>query len=157
MALDIRRISTGLVATAALIGAAACGRGAEPAPGDELTRELEAAAKPSQAAIDISPIEQGLPGVQRKAPIESRATVRPVARRTTRPQVKAPTRQAERAQPEPRPTVEEPQSQGDATAQDAPAMPTPAPATRPQVQPAPPGGYTPMGEIIRRAPFPINP
>ena len=39
----------------------------------------------------------------------------------------------------------------------APATVRPAPVVRPAVTPAPRGGYKTMGEIIRKAPFPINP
>lgn len=37
----------------------------------------------------------------------------------------------------------------------APATPRPSPTNA--VSPAPPGGYKTMGELIRKAPFPINP
>ena len=45
----------------------------------------------------------------------------------------------------------------------APVAPTPdparpqAPSAKPAMNPAPPGGYKSMGELIRKAPFPINP
>jgi hypothetical protein len=32
-----------------------------------------------------------------------------------------------------------------------------APSAKPAMNPAPPGGYKSMGELIRKAPFPINP
>ena len=38
-----------------------------------------------------------------------------------------------------------------------PAAPTPAPTPTPTPTPRRPGGYSTMGDIMRKAPFPINP
>ena len=43
----------------------------------------------------------------------------------------------------------------DSVAAAAPATPRPLPAS--SIAPPPPGGYKTMGELIRKAPFPINP
>jgi hypothetical protein len=63
------------------------------------------------------------------------------------------------------PVIQAPATVAETTAPSAPARDSaiaPAPATqRPSaagaISPPPPGGYKSMGEIIRKAPFPINP
>jgi hypothetical protein len=135
------------IGIAALAGLAACGGGnATQATGD-LQRDLQLAS--SQQALELLPnaprtavvsaIEQTGTAEPAPAPTKTRTpVVRPKPRRVA-PQARvvrapspAPGRQVER--PSPRPTF-------DANV----------------ISPAPPGGYKTMGEIIRNAPFPINP
>jgi hypothetical protein len=135
------------IGIAALAGLAACGGGnATQATGD-LQRDLQLAS--SQQGLELVPnatrtqvvsaIEQTGTAEPAPAPTKTRTpVVRPTPRRVA-PQARvvrapapAPERQVER--PSSRPTF-------DANV----------------ISPPPPGGYKTMGEIIRNAPFPINP
>jgi hypothetical protein len=139
------RLTLGL---AALAGLAACGGGGNTtqASGD-LQRDLQLAG--SQPSLELLPnasrtavvsaIEQTGTAEPAPSPTKVRAPVARPAPRRVAPQATvarapspAPQRQIER--PSPRPTF-------DANV----------------ISPAPPGGYKTMGEIMRNAPFPINP
>ncbi|HEX6053943.1 MAG TPA: hypothetical protein VFZ21_31950, partial [Gemmatimonadaceae bacterium] len=73
-----------------------------------------------------------------RAPAKPAVRPAPVRRATPRPA------------PVPAPVEREP-----AAPVDAPA--TPRPSSKPATQPPPPGGFKTMEEMIRKAPFPINP
>ena len=139
------RLTLGLATLAAL---AACGGKSTPVQANgDLQRDLQLAS--SQQGIELLPnaprttvvsaIEQTGTAEPAPAPTKTRTpVVRPKPRRVA-PQARverapspAPGRQVER--PSPRPTF-------DANV----------------ISPPPPGGYKTMGEIIRNAPFPINP
>jgi hypothetical protein len=106
----------------------------------------------------VSAIEEIPTAKPQKAPTRS------VTQRGTKPQpAPQPTKRqvAEAPAPDPEPEVEQPtpqQATQPAPTAKEPALPAPRPATTGRgAQPAPPGGYKTVGEIIRNAPFPINP
>lgn len=142
-----------LVAAAVSLAAlAACGRPA-PATDATLQRDLDLAkgrglelAPQGSARSTLSADELSPPG--------NRA-------RSTAPQVsKSPApRQAAPARTEPQVAEHQapaPQSH-DSVVAIAPAPATPRPSAPGAISPPPPGGYKTMGELIRKAPFPINP
>jgi hypothetical protein len=139
------RLTLGLATLAAL---AACGGKSTPVQAnDDLQRDLQLAS--SQQGIELVPnapritvvsaIEQTGTAEPAPAPTKTRTPVVRPTPRAVAPQarvVRAPSPAAERQveRPSPRPTF-------DANV----------------ISPPPPGGYKTMGEIIRNAPFPINP
>src|SRR5437867_6599945 len=138
-----------MIVAATLSGVAACSQSA-PSANDALRRDLELArgqglelAPRGAGQATVSAVELVPQGT--RAPSSSGSSQRatapaPATRHETIAQAPAPS---------PSPA-------------DAPA-PATAPATqrpvsnRPAVNPPPPGGYKTMGELIRKAPFPINP
>ncbi len=172
---------------AAVLGAAACSRPAAPADGagdDALRRDLEAAQ--SQAAVDtrptrtqfVSPLELGR-AADRAAPAAARSAPRPTTA-AKEPARSAPrtTRVARVARPAPA-RVAAPASTADAPHEpdaEAPNAPIPVEAPVPEpprdepivaapsrpADPTPPpprrrGPVWTTGDVIRNAPFPINP
>lgn len=129
------------------------GCGTQGAPDDDLQRDLDRA---RTSAIDLLPRAGGqqvvsdvesVPAGTRSAR-ETPAPVRAPAKPAVTP---APVRRATpRPAPDPAPVEREP-----AAPVDAPA--TPRPSSKPATQPPPPGGFKTMEEMIRKAPFPINP
>lgn len=121
-----------LVTLVTLALAAACGR--QPAIDDQMRKDLEAA---SAASVEFAPMGGGtavVSGVEQVQPSQPR--VAPV-RRTNAP-AQTPPREQPQAQPSKEPAAV-------------------SPASRPKVQPPPPGGYKTVDEVIRNAPFPIKP
>ncbi len=147
-----------LAATLALMAVAACGKPA--APSEDLRRDLELAGSDLQFVPTgghtevISSIERA-PGTP--APLVTSVTQRQAPAPTVRrPQVRAPEAQ-------PAPVAQAPVASASAAqAPSGPAIvPVPVPSVaRPAPAPTPkgpPGGYKTVGEVIRDAPFPINP
>lgn len=129
----------------ALVALAACSSKAD--VDEQLRRDLEAA---SAGAIELAPkgtatkVVSGVEQVPRAIP-------RPTAPRPKAPPVES-RRVAESQDPAPTP---EPRVVQQAPVSNEPAATRPTAA--PRVQPAPPGGYKTVDEVIRSAPFPIKP
>src|SRR5438094_86400 len=128
------RVLTGLLVAAV----AACGRRATVAD-DSLRRDLDLArgqglelAPQSGSQMTVSAEELGPAGSR------ARRNERPLASRVTKATPPAPTA-----------------ARRDSVVAIAPA--TPRPSAQSAISPPPPGGYKTMGELIRKAPFPINP
>ena len=141
-----------IAAAVGLAALAACGRTA-PATDAALQRDLDLAkgqglelAPQGSARSTLSADELSPPGTH------ARSTALQVSKSP------APRRQATPARSEPRVVAEHqapaPQSH-DSVVATAPA--TPRPSAAGAISPPPPGGYKTMGELIRKAPFPINP
>lgn len=140
-----------IAAAVSLAALAACGRTA-PATDAALQRDLNLAkgqglelAPQGSARSTLSADELSPPGTH--------------ARSTAQQVSKSPTpRQAATVRSEPR-VVAEHQAPAapshDSVVAAAPA--TPRPSAAGAISPPPPGGYKTMGELIRKAPFPINP
>jgi hypothetical protein len=159
------RLSIGTFALAAL---AACSHSAEqPALSDDLKQDLAkagggdvqlagAAMTPKVEFVSASERTKS-PAPSPKAPSVSRA---PSASRGTKAVVKS-VKHDTPAPAEPSIRAEEP---APVVVQEAPPVPEPVPvragrpeAPRPSTQREPPGGWRTPGQIIRNAPFPINP
>ena len=128
------------VASVSMLLLAACSRA--PDMDADLKRDLEAA---SAGSIELAPSGAGtnvVSAIESKQPVQPQVT--PV--RQTQSPARTPKRET--------PTIAQ-------TGQPAAAVSTEPTAQRPlpasSVQPAPPGGYKTMGQVIRNAPFPINP
>lgn len=142
-----------LAALALLAGLAACSdAGASPEPDAELRRELDAAKlemRPTGAGTDfVGAIEQ----VPRAAVAPSAPRPREVARQAPR--------RAQPPQPAPAPQVvsaPEPVEAEEMTFDPAPVARRPVQQATPAISPPPPGGYKSVNEVMRNAPFPINP
>ena len=155
---------------AALLAAAACGRSSK-APDDALLQDLQQA---SGTGVELAP--QGNRAQQVVSAIEMTPSAKPaperrIVRRAAQP--KAPTYAAAPApaREEPAPAVEPTKEPEPAPSVQPTPEPTPAPATQsrrpdapmPLPLPAPSrrsgrhGGYSTEAEVIRNAPFPINP
>jgi len=144
-----------MVAAVGLAALAACGRTA-PATDAALQRDLDLAkgqglelapqgsARSTLSADELAPVGSKVrstaPRVS-KAPAPRRATSAP-----SEPQV------AERQAPAPQAPAKQSR---DSVVATAPA--TQRPSAAGAISPPPPGGYKTMGELIRKAPFPINP
>jgi hypothetical protein len=128
------------VASVSLLLLAACSRTSE--MDADLKRDLDAA---SAGNIELAPSgakTNVVSAIESKQPLQPKVT--PVR------QTKAP---AKTPRPE---TPQVTQTGTPATGVSAePTAQRPLPAS--SVQPAPPGGYKTMGQVIRQAPFPINP
>jgi hypothetical protein len=156
------------LASAALLMGAACSRTAEqPALSDDLKQDLARAgggssdvqlAGSSNGRVDVVSAAERTDGAiaAPKAPTVSRA---PSAVRGKTAVVKS-ARKATPAPAEPSPRAAEVAPAEVRTEEPAPE-PTPAQdrprAPRPSTQREPPGGWRTPGEVIRNAPFPINP
>lgn len=153
----MRRIRLMVAGMVAAVGMAACSSGdAKPV---DLGRELDVATGDTSGLLPNRGGTQFVSEIER-TPGPVPAVAAPVKRATPTP----------RAQPKPVEapvTVKEPQPQAEAVA-TAPAPTTaPAPSAVPSSTPTPSsvptptprrkGGYSTMGDIIRRAPFPITP
>lgn len=159
------RLSIGTFALAAL---AACSHSAEqPALSDDLKQDLAKAgggdvqlagvAQTSKVEFVSATERSNSPTPSPKAPTVSRA---PSASRGTKAVVKSVKHDAP-APAEPTVRAEEP---APVEVKQAPPEPEPVPARagrpeapRPSTQREPPGGWRTPGQIIRNAPFPINP
>ena len=150
--------SLSLAATLALVAVAACGKPAT--PGEDLRRDLELAGSdlqltPTGGRTDVISSIERTPGTPapRVTSVASRQAPAPPVRR---PQVRAP--EARSAPVAQAPVASAAVSQ---TPSEPATIPTPVPpVARPRPTPAPqghPGGYKTVGEVIRDAPFPINP
>jgi hypothetical protein len=145
------------VVTAVMLAAVAACRNDDPGIGNDLEQDL-AAARASSLELAPSGRKTEVVSAVERLPAGTRAA----APRQAPPARSTPARQtAARSAPEPRPA---PTSRAPARVAQAPdtavTAPAPAPAPRPQpvhTQQAPPGGYKSVGEVIRDAPFPINP
>ena len=155
-----------------LAGIAACGQQAQQ-PSEDLRRDLDQLGAtgiqlaPNGAGTQvISAIEQSPTGTKTPAKAQPRAIQTPSAPRIKAPAAPAPTAVAEAPQPMPevkpveravpQPVVAE-QPVAVETAPSAPAAGRPAPLPIPSTQRAPRGGWKTTGDVIRNAPFPINP
>jgi len=157
------RLTLVTVAFAALAG---CSRTAEPpALSDDLKADLaQAGAGDVQLAGAAGPRVEVVSAAERvdgavaapKAPAKARTTS---ATRGTSATTRSP-RQESPAAAQPAPTAQE---TAPAEAPTAAPVPEPAPAQRrpqaplPSTQREPPGGWKTPGQVIRNAPFPINP
>lgn len=130
---------------AAAVALAACS--GKPAVDDQLRQDLEAA---SAGAIELAPMGNGTKVVSGVEQVR-RETPRPTAPRPKAPPVES-ERVAESQDPAPTP---EPRVVQQAPVNNEPTATRPTSA--PRVQPAPPGGYKTVDEVIRNAPFPIKP
>ena len=139
-----------IAAAVSLAALAACGRTA-PATDAALQRDLDLAkgqglelAPRGSARSTLSADELSPPGIR------ARSTAQQVSK-SPAPHRVAPARAepqvAERQAPAPQ--------SHDSIVATAPA--TPRPSAAGAISPPPPGGYKTMGELIRTAPFPINP
>jgi hypothetical protein len=130
-----------------LSGAAACSQSA-PSANDALRRDLELARG------------QGLELAPRGAGQATVSAVELVPQGTRAPSSSGSTQRAKAPAPSAKPAaVAEAPAAAPAespAATTAPATERPV-STRPAMNPPPPGGYKTMGELIRKAPFPINP
>ena len=147
---------TRLTASLAALFLAACAPGAADEPlADDLQRDLDMA---RGTAVELAPRSGGQQVVSAIESTPAAAKPRPVAKAPTRTPTPTP------PQPAPVPVVAEvePEPEVEAPAPE-PVRATPAPvgAGRPTPVPsqrkAPPGGWKSPSEVIRNAPFPINP
>lgn len=114
---------------------AACGR--QSTMDEAMKADLDAA---SAGAIELAPMGTAtkvVSGIESKNPTQPRVT----ASRTVRAPARTPN----------------PETSQVTQASRTPDPVATRPATRPAVQPPPPGGYKTVGEVIRNAPFPIKP
>ena len=138
-----------------LAALAACGRTA-PSTDAGLQRDLDLAkgqglelvpqgsARSTLSADELSPSGNRAPSTAQrvsKSPASHQAAPARSAPQVAEPQV------AQQQTPEPQ--------AHDSVVATAPA--TPRPSAADAISPPPPGGYKTMGELIRKAPFPINP
>ena len=139
-----------IAAAVSLAALAACGRTA-PATDASLQRDLDLAkgqglelAPQGSARSTLSADELSPPGT-RTTSTAQQVSKSPAPRRAAaaRPQPQV----AEHQTPAPQ--------SHDSVVAAAPA--TPRPSAAGAISPPPPGGYKTMGELIRKAPFPINP
>jgi hypothetical protein len=151
------RPNTTLAALAAAVLLGACLRGdAEQALADDLQRDLDMA---GGTAVELAPKAGGQQVVSDLESTPPAPQPRPIARAPRKPptpptpqpaatpvlaEVEAPEPEVSAPAPTPAATVEAPVGAG---------RPTPIPAR----QKAPPGGWKTPSEVIRNAPFPINP
>jgi len=126
-----------LLLASSAIFAAGCGRAA--AMDDGMKEDLQAA---SAATMELAPVAGG-----QKVVSAIEQTPRP---ETAQRAPHGPS-QAETESHTPNPQRQDCSQQ----VADGPAAQKPLPAS--SVRPAPPGGYKSMGEVLRKAPFPINP
>jgi|1185.fasta_scaffold92429_1 hypothetical protein len=145
-----------IVAAVSLAALAACGRTA-PASDAALQRDLDLAkgqglelAPQGDARSTLSADELVPSGNRTKSTVQT-ASKAATPRRATPTQSEP--KVAQRESPA-IPAVAAPQS-NDSVVAIAPA--TPRPSAAGAISPPPPGGYKTMGELIRKAPFPINP
>lgn len=141
----MRRYIYRIAPIAAALALAACS--GTPAVDEQLRQDLEAA---SAGAIELAPMGGGTKVVSGVEQVR-RETPRPTAPRPKASPVQS-GRVTESRDPAPAP---EPR-----VVQQAPVSNEPAatrPVSAPKVQPAPPGGYKTVDEVIRNAPFPIKP
>jgi hypothetical protein len=154
------------LAAVAFVTLAGCSRPAEPpALSDDLKQDLaRAGAADVQLAGAASPRVEVVSAAERvdgavaapKAPTKSRTTSAARGTRASTPSAREATPAA--AQPAPRPGETAP-----AAAPTATPAPEPVPTQRrpqapqPSTQREPPGGWKTPGQVIRNAPFPINP
>ena len=141
----MRRYIHRMAPIAAAAALAACA--GKPAVDDQLRQDLEAA---SAGAIELAPMGTGTKVVSGVEQVR-RETPRPTAPRRQAPPVES-ERVAESQDPAPTP---EPRVVQQAPVNNEPTATRPTSA--PRVQPAPPGGYKTVDEVIRNAPFPITP
>jgi outer membrane biosynthesis protein TonB len=155
-----------VTAALALLGAGACSKPA-PVPADELTQDLARAnggglelAPRSGGLQVVSDVELGRPPQKQSA---FKAAPTPQRRPVPKPAPRA-IRVAAAPVPAPEPTrapVPEPAPTPAPERAPEPEMaPMPAPRPRPAATPTqkePPGGWSSVGDVIRRAPFPIKP
>ena len=163
-----RRITLASASIAALLATAACGGRSTSTPDDALLRDLEQAsgtgvalATPNARTQVVSAIELGS---STKAAPERR-----VVRRAATPKAPSYAAAPAPAKEEPAPAVVPTKEPEPAPSVQTLPEPTPAPATAsrrpeaPMPMPLPTprsgrhGGYKTVGEVIRNAPFPINP
>jgi hypothetical protein len=129
------------VASVSVLLLAACSRTSE--VDADLKRDLEAA---SAGSIELAPSgtkTNVVSAIESKQPqVQPRVT---------------PVRQTKAPAKTPKPEMPQVTQTGTpaAAVSTEPAAQRPLPAS--SVQPAPPGGYKTMGQVIRQAPFPINP
>ncbi len=157
-----------VTAAVALLGAAACSKPAA-APADDLQQDL-ARAGGSGSALELAPRSGGLQvvsdvelGRNPEPKPAYKAAPTPVKRVVPRP---APRATQVAVAPEPEPTaaperVPTPAPERSPEAAPLPAVePMPAPRPRPADAPQPTrrrGGWSSVSDVIRNAPFPINP
>jgi len=145
---------SGIVAVALAFAALAARSRAPPTADASLQRDLEMA---RGQGLELAP--QGgtqLVSANELLPTGSRRTTSAAPRRVSRIAAPAP----ERVSKTDAPTPAAPAPVAKAPARDsvvAAAPATPRPTAQGAVSPPPPGGYKTMGDIIRHAPFPINP
>jgi hypothetical protein len=146
------------VSAISLIALAACGRNA-PTSDAALQRDLDLAKGQGlelapQSRTAVLSADELLPAGNRSRPATPHPTVAHRTPAAMPPAVSEP-KVAESPAPAPAPEAAK------APARDSAVAVAPAPATaRPSagaISPPPPGGYKTMGELIRKAPFPINP
>jgi hypothetical protein len=154
------------IASVALLVSAACSRTSEqPALSDDLKQDLAKAggadvqlAGTSNGRVDVVSAAERTNGAVAapKSPTVSRA---PSAVRGRTAVVKS-ARRVSPAAAQPSPRAEEP-APAEVRSEEPAPEPLPAPvrtrAPQPSTQREPPGGWRSPGEVIRNAPFPINP
>jgi hypothetical protein len=142
-----------LMSVVLLAALAACSDAGATARADaELRRDLDAAKielRPTGSGTDVVGAMEQVP---QAASAPSAPRKREVARRTPR--------QARRPEPAPVPQVAsapEPVEAEEVTFEPVPAARRPVQPATPAISPPPPGGYKSVNEVMRSAPFPINP
>jgi hypothetical protein len=139
------------VAALILLTAGACGRRTTVAD-DSLRRDLDLARGQGLELAPHAAAAQTVVSAEELAPTgthaKATATHTPSAKRTPPPASPS-------APPAVAQTAPAPAQQRDSIVAAAPATNRPDPKTA--ISPAPKGGYKTMGELIRKAPFPINP
>ena len=144
-----------IAAAVSLAALAACGRTA-PATDAALQRDLNLAKgqglelAPQGSARSTLAADELAPAGNHARSTAPQASKSPAAHRST--PAPSPTQVAERESPAPQAPAK---PSHDSVVATAPA--TPRPSASGAISPPPPGGYKTMGELIRKAPFPINP
>jgi hypothetical protein len=151
-----RAIAAGL----AFLGVGACEQASARPATDDLSRDLAVAGANNDLALSpaagrtdvVSSIERMPTGTPKPAPSRQAPARAPHAPVAPVPQPAPSPAPAPVVAPTPAPT---PAPAVTPAPQEAPVIVTPRPAPRPT--PQKPGGYKSVGDIIREAPFPINP
>jgi hypothetical protein len=132
-----------LLIAALALAAAACGR-SSPASTDELRRDLELA---RGQGLELVPRGAG------QSTVSAAELIPQGTKASSSREVRAPRRATVSA---PKPQTPQAPAVADVPVTPEPVRPQPA-GTRPAMNPEPKGGYKSMGDLIRKAPFPINP
>lgn len=135
------------IGTIALLGVAACGQ-ADATPNADLERDLEQTRVSEFELANKSAKKTDVVSAAERIPTGSRAVVSrtPTPRTAAQPRVDAPS-----PSPSPSPQVAEAEVAPDTS------LTAPRPRSTPQTQSRNRGPYKTVGEIIKNAPFPINP
>jgi len=135
-------------AVAALAALAACHKA--PASGDDLARDLDLANSSNELALSPTAGHRDVVSSVERSP----DVVAAPRRSRPSPHVTVPQKAPEPAPPAP---VSVPTTSAPTPAPSTTTVETPRPAPAPTPQRTPRGGWGTVGDVIRNAPFPINP